>query len=113
MKEIKAYVKPHKLSEITLALQKVEGLNGMSVTDVRGFGRDKSGSDRHTKAEELSDFIPHVKIEIVCSDDLVEELVALIESNAHTGLKGDGKIFISEVKEAIRIKTGERGDHAT
>lgn len=112
MKEIKAYIKPHKLSKVTLALHGVAGLTGMSVVDVRGFGRGKAKGAPHRIVEDLVDYIPHVKIEIVCKDELAEEIVGVIEREAHTGLKGDGKIYISEVQEAIRIQTGERGDAA-
>ena len=110
MKEIKAYIKPHKLSAVTLALHKIEGLTGMSVSDVRGFGRGRAKEAPHTIQEDLIDFIPHVKIEIVCHDELVDEIVETIRREAHTGLRGDGKIYVlSPVEEAVRISTGERG----
>jgi nitrogen regulatory protein P-II 1 len=112
MKEIKAYIKTHKLSKVTRALHKVEGLTGMSVTEVRGFGRKKTESESYSPAEDLIDFVPHVKIEIVCLDELSSEIVSVIEKSTHTGLKGDGKIYVSDVSEAIRIQTGERGDAA-
>jgi len=105
MKEIKAYIKPHKLSQVTLALHNVEWLTGMSVVDVRGFGRSR-GQDK------LVDHVPHVKIEVVCADDRVEEVISTIEGAAHTGLRGDGKIYVSSVETAVRIETGERGDGA-
>ena len=112
MKEIKAYIKPHKLPKVTLALHKVSGLSGMSVMDVRGFGRGRAKDAPHRIVEDLVDYIPHVKIEIICSDEAVDEIVAVIEKIAHTGLKGDGKIYISRVENAIRIQTGERGEAA-
>lgn len=112
MKEIKAYIKPHKLSKVTLALHKVEGLTGMSVVDVRGFGRGKAKDAPHRIVEDLVDYIPHVKIEIVCTDEMVEEIISIIEKTAHTGLKGDGKIYISTIDDALRIQTGERGEAA-
>lgn len=112
MKEIKAYIKPHKLSRITLALHKVEGLTGMSVVDVRGFGRGRGKDAPHRIVDDLVDYVPHVKIEIVCTDELVEEIVSIIENEAHTGLKGDGKIYISTIDDAVRIQTGERGEVA-
>ena len=105
MKEIKAYIKPHKLQDVTLALHKVEGLTGMSTVDVRGFGRDQ-GQD------ELVDFVPHVKIELVCPDSMVEELISTIQKAAHTGLPGDGKIYVSAVETVVRIETGERSEGA-
>ncbi|MFQ5569511.1 MAG: P-II family nitrogen regulator [Rhodothermales bacterium] len=113
MKEIKAYIKPHKLSAVTLALHKVEGLTGMSVSDVRGFGRGRAKEAPHKVREDLVDFIPHVKLEIVCHDDLVDEIVETIREAAHTGLRGDGKIYVlSTVEKAVRISTGERGLNA-
>ena len=105
MKEIKAYIKPHKLQDVTLALHKVEGLTGMSVVDVRGFGRGR-GQD------ELVDHVSHVKIEVVCQDDMVERMIATIKKAAHTGLRGDGKIYVTHVETAVRIETGERGEGA-
>jgi len=112
MKEIKAYIKPHKLSAVTLALREIEGLSGMSVVDVRGFGRCKTGKEGRGVAEGLVDYVPHVKIEIVCRDELVDPIASVIEKTAHTGLHGDGKIYISSVETAIRIETGERGEEA-
>ena len=112
MKKITAYIKPHKLSQVTLALHKVEGLTGMSVVNIRGFGRGKAKDARHRIVEDLVDYVPHVKIELVCKDDNVEEIVSTIEKTAHTGLRGDGKIYVSEIMQAIRIQTGERGESA-
>ena len=112
MKEIKAYIKAHKLSEVTLALHKVEGLTGMSVTDARGFGRGKAKDASDRIVDELVDYIPCVKIEIVCADELVEQVLSVIEKTAHTGLRGDGKVYVSGVEMALRISTGERGDSA-
>jgi nitrogen regulatory protein PII len=84
----------------------------MSVIDVRGFGRGR-GKDAPTRiVEGLIDYIPHVKIELVCQDDMVGEVVSAIEKQAHTGLRGDGKIYVSSVEQAVRISTGERGDSA-
>jgi len=112
MKQIKAYIKPHKLSKVTLALHMVEGLSGMSVTDVRGFGRGKAKDAPHRIVDDLVDYIPQVKIEIVCTDNKMEEVVSVIQKVAHTGLRGDGKIYVSNIEDAIRIQTGERGDEA-
>ena len=112
MKKIVAYIKPHKLSKVSLALHGVEGLTGMSVMDVRGFGRGQAEDAHTSKTEDLLDFIPHIKIEISCRDALVDELVAVIETTAHTGLRGDGKIYISDLFDAVRIQTGERGELA-
>lgn len=112
MKEIKAYIKPHKLSEVTRALHKVEGLTGMSVVNVKGFGRSRAKDAPQRIVEDSVDYIPHVKIEIVCRDEMVDEIVSIIQKTAHTGLRGDGKIYISTVTDAIRIETGKRGEQS-
>jgi len=112
LKEIKAFFKPHKLSSVARELQKVEGLTGMSVTDVRGFGRGKAKDAPQRIVDDLVDYIPYVKIELSCRDDLVEQIVSAIEKAARTGLRGDGKIYVSNVETAIRISTGERGEGA-
>lgn len=103
MKEIKAYIKPHKLSEVTLALHKVEGLTGVSVMNVQGFGRPKPKGDPQRYVDELSDYGKYVKIEIICKDELVEKIIAAIKDAAHTGLRGDGKIYVSHVETSFRI----------
>ncbi len=112
MKAIHAFIHSHKLSVVTLALHKVEGLTGMSVNDVRGFGHGKDNTAPHTVVDDLIDFNPYVKIEIYCQDEIVNEIVSAIQNTAHTGLKGDGKIYVTGVKEAYRISTGERGEKA-
>jgi len=112
MKHIIAYIKPHQLSKVTLGLHKIEGLTGISVLDIRGFGRTKVKDETHKIVEDLVDYIPHVKIEIFCKDSLVEQIVDTIKTAAHTGLRGDGKIYITAVYDAIRISTGERGGSA-
>jgi nitrogen regulatory protein PII len=109
MKEIKAYVKPHKLNDVTQALKKVEKLRGMSVMDVRGFGRRSLNDSSHLVVDDLMDFARYTKIEIFCNDDLVDELVALIDRNACTGLRGDGKIYVSDVAIAFKIGKGKIG----
>lgn len=112
MKMIIAYIKPHKLSKVTLALHRVEGLSGMSVTDIRGFGRGKAQGAKDKIVQDLVDYVPHVKIEIICRDELVENIIQTIQENAHTGLKGDGKIYVLPVEDAVRIQTFERGEQA-
>ncbi len=106
MKEIKAYIKPHKLSPVFLALHKIPKLSGMSVIDAKGYGRSRAQNYG------LKDYVPHVKIEVVCIDDLVDVVIEAIEKAAYTGLRGDGKIYISPVENAVRIETGERGEDA-
>jgi len=112
MKEIKAYIQPHKLSAVTLALHQVEGLTGMSVSDVRGFGRGRAKGARQRIVDDLVEYMPRVKLELVCRDELVEEIVALIAKTAHTGLRGDGKIYVTPVEAAVRISTEERREEA-
>ena len=112
MKHIIAYIKPHKLSKVTLALNKVKGLTGMSALDIKGFGRGRAKEEPHRTVEDLVDYVPHVKFEIFCKDELLEEIVSIIQTEAHTGLRGDGKIYICGVSDAIRISTGERGEAA-
>lgn len=109
MKEIKAYIKPHKLSEVTRALHEIENLTGVSVVEVKGFGRSRKKNDSDQNSDDWVFYVPHVKIEIVCLDGMVDHIVSTIQTAAHTGLRGDGKIYISSVDEAIRIETGQRG----
>lgn len=112
MKEIKAYIKPHKLTEVAQALHNIKGLSGMSVNDIKGFGRGRGENEKNQIILDMIAYVPHVKLEIVCRDELVEEVVSAIEKAAHTGLRGDGKIYVSNVEEAVRISTGERGKSA-
>jgi len=112
MKEIKAYIKTHKLSEVTLALYHVEELTGMSVVEVRGFGRSRAQKAFKGMDCDPNDYEPYTKVEIVCHDGLVDEIVSIIKKTAYTGLKGDGKIYISVVENAVRIESGEEGEKA-
>jgi nitrogen regulatory protein PII len=107
MKEIIAYIKPHRLTRVTMALQKVKGLGGMSVSQVRGFGRRKEEDSVRTEVDDLLDFAEYTKIEIFCPDEIAEELVSIIDKTATTGLRGDGKMFISDVQRGFRIGNGE------
>ncbi|VAX04458.1 Nitrogen regulatory protein P-II [hydrothermal vent metagenome] len=111
MKKIEAIIKPFKLDEVKEALHEV-GLSGITVTEAKGFGRQKGHTELYRGAEYVVDFLPKVKIEIVLSDDLVENAVEAIQTAAKTGRIGDGKIFISNIEQAIRIRTGETGDDA-
>lgn len=112
MKEIKAYIKSHKLADVTLALHHVEELTGMSVVDVRGFGRSRAQKAFKGMDYDPADYDPYTKIEIVCRDSLVDEIVSIIKKTAHTGLRGDGKIYVSNVENAVRIESGEEGEQA-
>ena len=108
MKEIKAFIKPHMLANVVMELSEYEGLSGLTVTKVQGFGRSRAKGSRHKIVEDMIDYVPHVKLEIVCSDACADEIVARIEKTARTGLPGDGKIFVSTIETAVRISTGER-----
>lgn len=112
MKEVKAYIKSRKLTDVTLALHKVKGLTGMSVVDAQGFGRSKVMKAFKGMNNDPADYVPYVKIEIVCSDQLVKQIITIIEKTAYTGLRGDGKIYVSNVDSAVRIETGEHGEKA-
>lgn len=111
MKKIEAIIKPFKLDEVKEALQEV-GLQGITVTEAKGFGRQKGHTELYRGAEYVVDFLPKVKIEVVLNDELVAKAVEAIQQAARTGRIGDGKIFISNVEEAIRIRTGETGSEA-
>jgi nitrogen regulatory protein P-II 1 len=108
VKKIEAIIKPFKLDEVKEALQEV-GLQGITVTEAKGFGRQKGHAELYRGAEYIVDFLPKVKIEIVIGDDLVERAIDAIRRAAQTGRIGDGKIFVSNIEEAIRIRTGESG----
>ena len=111
MKKIEAIIKPFKLEEVKDALAEV-GVVGMSVSEVKGFGRQKGHTELYRGAEYVVDFLPKVKIEIVVEDGMLERAVEAIQQAAQTGRIGDGKIFITPVEEAIRVRTGERGNDA-
>jgi len=111
MKKIEAIVKPFKLDEVKEALQGV-GIQGMTVTEVKGFGRQKGHTELYRGAEYVVDFLPKIKIELVVSDELADKAVSAIVEAANTGRIGDGKIFVIDIEEAIRIRTGERGPDA-
>lgn len=111
VKKIEAIIKPFKLDEVKEALQEV-GLQGMTVVEAKGFGRQKGHTELYRGAEYVVDFLPKLKIELVVSDDQVEGALEAIQTAAKTGKIGDGKIFVSTVEQAIRIRTGESGDAA-
>jgi nitrogen regulatory protein P-II 1 len=111
MKKIEAIIKPFKLDEIKEALQEV-GLQGITVVEAKGFGRQKGHTELYRGAEYVVDFLPKVKIEVVVEDSHLDAAVEAIQKAAHTGRIGDGKIFVSTIEEAIRIRTGERGVEA-
>ena len=111
MKKIEAVIKPFKLDEVKEALHEV-GLQGITVVEAKGFGRQKGHTELYRGAEYVVDFLPKVKIEVVCEDDVAERAVEAIVTAARTGRIGDGKIFVSTIDEVVRIRTGERGAEA-
>ena len=108
MNKVEAILKPFKLDDVKQALTEL-GVSGLTITEVRGFGRQKGHTELYRGAEYVVDFLPKVKIEIVLSDEMVEKAVDAIRRAAQTGRIGDGKIFVSKIEEAIRIRTGESG----
>ncbi len=111
MKKVEAIIKPFKLDEVKQALHEV-GIKGITVVEAKGFGRQKGHTELYRGAEYVVDFLPKVKIEVVMEDSMVERAIEAIQQSAHTGRIGDGKIFVSSIEEAIRIRTGERGPDA-
>jgi nitrogen regulatory protein P-II 1 len=111
VKKIEAIIKPFKLDEVKEALQEV-GLQGITVTEAKGFGRQKGHTELYRGAEYVVDFLPKVKIEVVLTDELVDKAVEAIQAAARTGRIGDGKIFIFNIEQAVRIRTGETGADA-
>lgn len=111
MKKIEAVIKPFKLDEVREALSEI-GVSGLTVTEVKGFGRQKGHTELYRGAEYVVDFLPKVKIEIVVPDGSVESAIESIIKAAHTGKIGDGKIFVSNVEQVVRIRTGETGEEA-
>lgn len=111
MKKIEAIIKPFKLDDVKEALQEV-GLQGITVTEAKGFGRQKGHTELYRGAEYVVDFLPKVKIELVIENSMLEQAIEAIKQAAHTGRIGDGKIFILPVEDAIRVRTGETGSDA-
>jgi nitrogen regulatory protein P-II 1 len=111
MKKIEAIIKPFKLDEVKDALHEL-GLKGMTVTEAKGFGRQKGHTELYRGAEYVVDFLPKVKVEVILDDNLVERAIEAIQQAAQTGRIGDGKIFVYPVEEVVRIRTGERGTEA-
>jgi len=111
MRKIEAVIKPFKLDEVKEALQGI-GIQGMTVTEVKGFGRQKGHTELYRGAEYVVDFLPKIKLEIAVTDEMVDKVIDAIVSAANTGRIGDGKIFVLPMEEVIRIRTGERGSEA-
>ncbi|HYI84886.1 MAG TPA: P-II family nitrogen regulator [Acetobacteraceae bacterium] len=111
MKKIEAIIKPFKLDEVKDALHEI-GLQGLTIVEAKGFGRQKGHTELYRGAEYVVDFLPKVKIELVVADDLVDRTIEAIQQAARTGRIGDGKIFVTDIHDVIRIRTGERGEDA-
>jgi nitrogen regulatory protein P-II 1 len=111
MKKIEAVIKPFKLDDVKAALTSA-GIIGMTVTEVRGFGRQKGHTEMYRGGEYTVDFLPKIKLEIVVPDSLADKVVSLVVAAARTGSIGDGKVFVEPLEDALRIRTGERGDNA-
>ena len=111
MKKVEAIIKPFKLDDVKDALHDA-GVSGITVSEVKGFGRQKGHTELYRGAEYVVDFLPKVKVEVVCEDDQVDRVVEAIETAARTGRIGDGKIFVVPIEQAIRIRTGDRGPDA-
>jgi len=111
MKKIEAVIKPFKLDDVREALSEV-GISGLTVTEVKGFGRQKGHTELYRGAEYVVDFLPKIKIEVVVATDMLESAIDAIVKSAHTGKIGDGKIFVSSVEQVVRIRTGETNESA-
>ena len=112
MKKIKAIIRPFKLLEVTDELQRIEGLPGVTVSEIKGFGKGRAKNAEDKIVYDMIEFIPRVKIEVVVVDEMVEEVVNVLQKYSHTGNSGDGKIFIFNVEEVVKIRTNERGIEA-
>jgi nitrogen regulatory protein P-II 1 len=111
MKKVEAIIKPFKLDEVKESLNEI-GIQGITVTEVKGFGRQKGHTELYRGAEYVVDFLPKVKLEIIARDDMVANIIDTIQKSARTGRIGDGKIFVTPIEEVIRIRTGEKGEDA-
>jgi nitrogen regulatory protein P-II 1 len=112
MKEIKAIIRPFKLLEVAEALKKIKGLPGVTISDIRGFGKSRAREAEDKVLYELVEFVPRIKLEVVVADEMAEEVIDVIQKYSHTGQAGDGKIFVINVEEIVKIRTNERGPEA-
>lgn len=112
MKEIKAIIRPFKLLDVSEALKEIEGLPGVTVSEIRGFGKGRAKNAKDQVVYEMVEFVPRIQLEVVVNDDMVDAIVNIIQKYAHTGNKGDGKIFVVNVEETVKIRTNERGPDA-
>jgi len=112
MKEIKAIIRPSKLLEVTQELHEIQGLPGVTMSEIKGFGKGRAKNAKDKIMYEMVAFVPRIKLEVVVADEMVDEIVNVIQKYSHTGNPGDGKIFVSTVDEIIKIRTNERGRDA-
>jgi nitrogen regulatory protein P-II 1 len=112
MKEIKAIIRPSKLREVTEELHRVAGLPGVTVTEIKGYGKSRAKDAKDKLVYEMVEFVPRIQLEVVVNDEMVEEVVNAIQKFSHTGNTGDGKIFVVNVEETVKIRTNERGRDA-
>ena len=112
MKHVIAFIQDHKLTQVTHALHGVDGLTGVTASSVRGFGRTRRAEDKREITDELELLTQRIRLEVFCSNDRVEAVIETIRDAAHTGLRGDGKVYVAPVEDALRIETGERGEQA-
>ena len=112
MKEIKAIIRPFKLLNVIDALQKIEGLPGVTVSEIKGFGKSRAKNAKDKVVYELVEFIPRIKLEVVVADEMAEEVINVMQKYSHTGNTGDGKIFVVNVENVVKIRTNERGIEA-
>jgi len=112
MKHVIAFIQDHKLGQVTHALHGVDGLTGMTASTVRGFGRTRRGEGQRDITDQLELLTQRIRLDVFCSDDRVEAVIETIRHAAHTGLRGDGKVYVASVEDAVRIETGARGEEA-
>jgi len=112
MKEIKAIIRPFKLLEVTEALHEIQGLPGVTVSEIKGFGKSRARNSKDKIVFEMVEFVPRIKLEVVVHDEMADDVVNVIQKVAHTGNIGDGKIFVINVEETVKIRTNERGRDA-
>lgn len=112
MKEIKAIIRPSKLLEVTEELHEIEGLPGVTISEIKGFGKGRAKNSADKIVYEMVEFIPRIQLEVVVNDEMVDDVVNVIQKHAHTGNVGDGKIFVSTVDNVVKIRTNEKGNDA-
>lgn len=112
MKEIKAIIRKNKLTDVIIELKKIGDLPGITISEVKGFGKSRAEGAEHKIIDDLIEYVPKYKLEIVINDDVVDIIVDTIQKTAHTGLPGDGKIYIYDIKDVIKIRTNEKGESA-